>query len=93
MSPAAVVSSAAFAVYGVSVTAAPSGAAVPSAPSEVLGTSAVQASVPRAPGQVLSSAAPAPAAVRSDCWAPPTPLHLARLEGEWPEEHILRGLD
>ncbi|MEV5665270.1 MULTISPECIES: hypothetical protein [Streptomyces] len=34
-----------------------------------------------------------PAAARTDCWALPVPLHLARLNGEAAEEHILRGLD
>lgn len=89
MSPAAVASAAAL----LSAASAVSGTPATSATSEVLGTPAAQASVPGAPGQVLPSAAPAPAVARSDCWAPPTPLHLARLEGEWPEEHILRGLD
>lgn len=32
-------------------------------------------------------------AARTDCWALPVPLHLARLNGEAAEEHILRGLD
>lgn len=32
-------------------------------------------------------------AAGSDCWALPVPLHLARLDGEAAEEHILRGLD
>ncbi|MFH8442301.1 hypothetical protein ACH4D3_13895 [Streptomyces sp. NPDC018026] len=32
-------------------------------------------------------------AAGTDCWALPVPLHLARLDGEAAEEHILRGLD
>ncbi|WP_328565172.1 hypothetical protein [Streptomyces coelicoflavus] len=34
-----------------------------------------------------------PAAAGTECWALPAPLHLARLDGEAAEEHILRGLD
>ncbi|MFI7504706.1 hypothetical protein ACIBVL_40795 [Streptomyces sp. NPDC049687] len=49
--------------------------------------------VPKAPGEEVSPAAPSPAVPPTHCWALPTPLHLARLEGEFTEEHILRGLD
>ena len=32
-------------------------------------------------------------AAGTHCWALPMPLHMARLDGEAAEEHILRSLD
>lgn len=51
------------------------------------------ASATTTPGDTQPDTALLPAAARTDCWALPVPLHLARLYGEAAEEHILRGLD
>ncbi|MFF9496293.1 hypothetical protein [Streptomyces flaveolus] len=50
------------------------------------------ASATKTPDHTQPDTALLPAA-RTDCWALPVPLHLARLNGEAAEEHILRGLD
>ncbi|KAA0929695.1 hypothetical protein [Streptomyces apricus] len=61
--------------------------------------SAAPVAVPVPSPESTASAVPSPSPLRSvpvaraDCWAPPSPLHLARLEVGYAEDHILRGLD
>ncbi|MBQ0848098.1 hypothetical protein ACFU96_37505 [Streptomyces sp. NPDC057620] len=45
------------------------------------------------PVENTARAVPPVPPARADCWARPTPLHLARPDGEYAEDHILRGLD
>ncbi|MFJ2264406.1 hypothetical protein ACIOKD_40055 [Streptomyces sp. NPDC087844] len=62
-------------------------------------------SVAARPGERTAPAVPPVPPAFADCWARPTPLHLARQDGEYgedvedvedgeyAEDHILRGLD
>ncbi|WP_159074283.1 hypothetical protein [Streptomyces dioscori] len=45
------------------------------------------------PVENTARAVPPVPPARADCWARPTPLHLARPDSEYAEDHILRGLD